>query len=212
MKCSSCKKDNPDGAKVCKFCGGSIGSNFRVCDYGHNFDANLLTCPYCPSASDKTVMDSSSDRDDKTQVDTSGPVLRNDRTPAPGNFASPDSDKTILGTSNPSFNSAPAQNVASRKLVGWLATFDISPNGTDFRITEGRIKIGRSSRNDIVIAQPGISDEHCIMLYRDGKLVIQDNLSSNGTIVNGVSIDEKVYLNDNDIIKLGGVTLKVKIL
>jgi pSer/pThr/pTyr-binding forkhead associated (FHA) protein len=122
------------------------------------------------------------------------------------------SDKTVIYNPADAAAGPSAQAAAGRKLVGWIVTYDIQSNGTDFRIFEGRSKIGRSGANDIVINQPGVSETHCLLLYRDRKLCIQDEMSSNGTFVNGVSIEEKVVLNDNDMVTLGKVNFKVKLI
>nr|HPM03794.1 FHA domain-containing protein [Candidatus Cloacimonadota bacterium] len=55
------------------------------------------------------------------------------------------------------------------------------------------------------------SDDHAVILYRDNKLWIQDQLSTNGTFVNDELIEEKTKLSNGDIIKMGNVKLKVVI-
>ncbi|MEI7812762.1 MAG: FHA domain-containing protein [Ignavibacteria bacterium] len=219
MKCQNCKRENNDGVKFCKFCGSPIGSNFTICRNGHNYDSALAGCPFCPTAGyDKTRMDTSGNEkttidnssvSDRTIIDASAPSLTSKGYSGIG-------DKTVI------FNPAPKGEfytqtagqsaVTQRKLVGWLVTFDINPNGVDYRLYEGRTKIGRTGRNDIIINQQGISDEHSIMLFRDNKFIIQDNLSTNGTFVNSVSIDEKVILKNDDVIKIGNVHLKLKVI
>lgn len=218
MKCPSCKKENGDGIKFCKFCGSPIGGDFKKCANGHNYDSSLPKCPFCPSTDfEKTVMDSSPDEktamdknniSDKTILDTSRPVL------TPNANARTD-DKTIIYKSSPKAGGIPSSSPtpqAQRKLIGWLVTFDINPNGTDYRLFEGRTRIGKRNTNDVIVNQPGVSEEHAIMLYRDGKIIIEDKLSTNGTFVNGISIDEKTVLKTDDELKIGSITLKLKLI
>lgn len=47
-------------------------------------------------------------------------------------------------------------------------------------------------------------------MCRNGKFIIEDMLSANGTFVNGEMIEDKVYLNENDIIRIATVDLKLK--
>lgn len=214
MKCLSCKKENTVGAKFCKYCGSPMEGSYKTCANGHNYESHLSKCPFCPttdfektlmdnSLNEKTVLDKSS-RGDKTIIDSSAPTLKARNSVLQG------SDKTVIFNANSQSETNPQSS--QRKLVGWFVTYDINPNGTDFRIFEGRLKIGKSNRNDIILNQMGISDEHAILLYRDNKFVIQDNLSTNGTFVNSVSIDEKVILKNDDIIKIGSVNLKLKVI
>lgn len=217
MKCPSCKKENAAGSKFCKFCGSPINGRFKTCPNGHNYDENLEECPYCPKDNflsdslSSTVLDESrsfeqkpTQSSDRTLIDTTGPILR-----APETFSAVP-DKTVI-FSDKRQASTPGPE-GGRKLVAWLVSYDINPDGTDFRLYEGRTRIGRKSTNDIILNQAGISDEHALMLYRDGKFLIQDNLSTNGTLINGISIEEKTVLKNDDIIKIGNVELKLKVI
>ena len=57
-----------------------------------------------------------------------------------------------------------------------------------------------------------ISDDHVLLLSRDNKIIIQDQLSANGTVVNGKKVDERTEVKDNDVIKLGSISFKLKII
>ncbi|MBF0162408.1 MAG: FHA domain-containing protein [Magnetococcales bacterium] len=64
--------------------------------------------------------------------------------------------------------------------------------------------IGRSSSNDIVIPDYSISDRHANILYEKREYRLEDLLSTNGTLVNGLPVSGKgVELHDGDKIKLG---------
>jgi pSer/pThr/pTyr-binding forkhead associated (FHA) protein len=97
-----------------------------------------------------------------------------------------------------------------RRLTGWLVTFDLDPMGQDFRLFQGRHVIGSSPNCDIRLTVPGVSSEHAILLCRNDKFIIEDNLSSNGTFVNNEMIEDKVYLGENDIIRIATIELKLK--
>lgn len=218
MKCKNCKKENPEGTKYCKFCG-ELLYDMKTCPNGHQYYASEKYCPYCPppeqvkainSDNIKTVAENyniNTYGDDKTVLDNSKVVMSqngidlNDKTVV----ASPDESKIQLEK---------IQSGKSRKLIGWLVTFDINPNGKDFKLYEGKTTIGKSDKNDIIILDPSVSSTHATILYRplDKKLFIQDNLSTNGTFVNGNLIDDKQVLSDNDIITIGKINLKVKLI
>ena len=98
------------------------------------------------------------------------------------------------------------------RLVGWLVSYDIDPAGIDFKLYKGRIKIGRSKHCKIIVNDSTISEEHVLLLCKDEKIILQDELSANGTFVNGKQIEERVLLEDGDEIKLGSVTFIIKII
>ncbi|MDP2173489.1 MAG: FHA domain-containing protein [Candidatus Cloacimonadaceae bacterium] len=212
MKCPKCQVDNPAGGTFCKSCGAAMQQSYKTCKNGHNYDAAQTACPFCPAAEmtlsgAKTQIDSPTNRQDKTVIDNATPKLA--AKVAGGNRE----DKTmIFGAGTPCDSTVPAQSVGIRKLVGWLITFDINPAGIDYKLSIGRHRIGRNATCDIVLQQPGVSDEHAVLLYRDCKFILQDMLSTNGTFVNGELVDEKVTLNNDDIIRIGNVDLKLKII
>lgn len=100
----------------------------------------------------------------------------------------------------------------TRKLVGWLVSYTIDKMGIDFRLFEGRNIIGKSPEVDITIpGDPGVSGKHAVLLNRQGKFKIKDELSSNGTFVNGEDTEEEiVILKDGDTVKVGQTLLKFR--
>ncbi len=97
----------------------------------------------------------------------------------------------------------------NRKLVGWLVSFTLHPNGVDFRLYEGRNTIGSRPDCDIVLQDAQVSGHHLTILYRAGKYRFKDELSTNGTFVNGEMVDEG-ELQDGDILKIGTVEMKFR--
>jgi len=69
-----------------------------------------------------------------------------------------------------------------------------------------RISIGRTSDNDIVIDNRGVSRKHAQIEFNDNAAVIIDNESLNGTFVNNRKITEEV-LRDGDEITIGKFSL-----
>ncbi len=65
-----------------------------------------------------------------------------------------------------------------------------------------RMTIGRTSDNDIVLENRGVSRRHAQIEFNDNAAVIIDNESLNGTFVNNRRVTEEV-LRDNDQITIG---------
>lgn len=62
--------------------------------------------------------------------------------------------------------------------------------------------IGRSSNNDIVIANKHVSRQHAVITYREGIFMISDLNSANGTFVNDMMITDPFPLASGDQIRL----------
>lgn len=69
-----------------------------------------------------------------------------------------------------------------------------------------RLSIGRTSDNDIVLENRGVSRRHATIELNPQDAVIIDNESLNGTFVNDRRIEEQI-LNDGDSITIGKYTL-----
>ncbi len=64
------------------------------------------------------------------------------------------------------------------------------------------ISIGRTTENDIVLDNRGVSRKHAQIEFADGSAVVIDNDSLNGTFVNQRKVTEQP-LHDNDVITIG---------
>ncbi|MCX7958439.1 MAG: ATPase, T2SS/T4P/T4SS family, partial [Deltaproteobacteria bacterium] len=69
--------------------------------------------------------------------------------------------------------------------------------------------IGRSQENDLILPVPSVSKRHARLLIKDGRYVIMDLGSTNGTFVNGKQINGPVVVKPNDIISLGEYELVI---
>src|SRR5581483_3136310 len=67
---------------------------------------------------------------------------------------------------------------------------------------EREASIGRDSSNDLWIADRVLSRRHCLLTPQDGKILIRDLGSKNGTFVNGVPVTEQL-LHHGDHITVG---------
>ncbi len=69
------------------------------------------------------------------------------------------------------------------------------------------ISIGRSRDNDIVIENLSVSRNHARIRHQDGKYILTDLNSANGTLVNGIRVTKTEVL-DEDVITIGKHTLE----
>lgn len=63
--------------------------------------------------------------------------------------------------------------------------------------------IGRSKSNDIVVDDPAVSRNHCVLLRRSEGWFVADTGSKSGTFVNGKSADVRTRVKVDDVISVG---------
>ena len=77
-------------------------------------------------------------------------------------------------------------------------------------VVRGPVIVGRSPSADIVIAAGYVSARHARFTLMGQNLFVEDLGSTNGTTVNGQSILDPVALNDDDIVTVGDVVIRVR--
>jgi hypothetical protein len=119
---------------------------------------------------------------------------------------------------------APAAPVGPRKtvllteqrkapVVGWFVALDGEQKGEDFRIRDGQNILGSGSDADIVIRDATVSSRHASLRYKDQKFYLTDLDSTNGTFLNDARESlAREELKDNDLVRLGAISLKFKCL
>ncbi|MDA0836633.1 MAG: FHA domain-containing protein, partial [Planctomycetota bacterium] len=83
----------------------------------------------------------------------------------------------------------------------------VKNDGESVILTGRKVRIGRSSQNDINVKLDGISRMHCELRSVDGGYIIVDLGSSNGTWVNKKKITRH-ELQDGDRIQIGRLKMK----
>jgi hypothetical protein len=169
----------------------------KFCNNGHQMEDSWEVCPYCQRTGFQNPGASSNLGKTRLEFD---PPPGAPMPPPPS--ASPAPRKTVLLSGRP-----------KGELAGWVVVMNGDQKGEDFRIREGQNSIGSIPENDIFIKDPAVSGKHAMLRCREKKLLLTDLDSSNGTFLNEspdpISMEE---LHDNDIVRIGTTTLKVKLL
>jgi hypothetical protein len=181
---------------------------FTKCNNGHYYKEELGACPYCRGGNIATETNTVSENA-PTQIVTQ-PVDDNKTKPV-GGFGSlhvPSGTKTVFGDEVQKeiggTKMTEKEYRSARMLVGWLVTYSFDKMGADFKLYEGRNLIGRDADCNITLHDPMISGKHAVILFKNDRYKIKDELSSHGTWVNDKDIeDEHVELHDGDLIRLG---------
>ncbi|OJW22180.1 MAG: hypothetical protein BGO49_19315 [Planctomycetales bacterium 71-10] len=80
---------------------------------------------------------------------------------------------------------------------------------TALRLIDGVNSVGRHDDCVIRIRSSQVSRRHCEIFEADGRLMVRDLGSSNGTYVNGLRVLGQQPLKVGDVISIGGVALRV---
>tara|TARA_B100000780_G_scaffold780_1_gene630 strand:- start:2608 stop:3210 length:603 start_codon:yes stop_codon:yes gene_type:complete len=192
---------------------------FKQCPKDHFYKEDKDSCPYCPTNNPTDVLKTEhlSNPSDKTNVDNSktqvfGGAPSNSKSNSDPKTQSFDATKTMIVGGDKTNSEGNAADVLRRRLRGWLVTFDIEDFGVDFKILEGRNLIGSLATNDITIKDSQVSSSHGLILCKKNKFIITDEMSSNGTSINGEDLSPRdpYELKDGDEIKIGHTSLLFK--
>ncbi|EYF03176.1 ATPase, T2SS/T4P/T4SS family [Chondromyces apiculatus] len=72
------------------------------------------------------------------------------------------------------------------------------------------INVGRVQGNELMLPKGNVSKRHARLLYRDGRFIITDLKSTNGTYVNGRKIAQATIVREGDKIYIGDFVLRVE--
>lgn len=81
--------------------------------------------------------------------------------------------------------------------------------GLDFTVQDA-VVLGRSSEADIVLDDPYASEFHLRLTAKEGRLILTDLGSTNGTYVNGRRATTPVDLSRGDAVQVGKTVMEVR--
>lgn len=95
--------------------------------------------------------------------------------------------------------------------LAWVAVERGSHQGARQDMHQDRpLAVGRDGQQcELVLDDPEVSGQHALIKYEQGRFVIYDMASTNGTFVNGHRV-QRQSLMDGDRIRIGGTTLVFK--
>jgi hypothetical protein len=164
----------------------------KFCANGHQLEDSWQICPYCQ----KTGYAVAAAADAKTRMEA--PAA------APARGAS--EAATVAG-----FKTVVIPDKRKPSVVGWLVALSGEQKGEDFQLREGQNILGTSPEADILIKDDTACSRHASIRYKDGKFFLIDLDSEKGTYLNDNEQSiAREDLKDNDVIRIGDLTLKFK--
>lgn len=220
--CPKCQTQNRDDAKFCQSCkyrfgtvaeraeASSSSGGTRLCPAGkHTMDPSWTICPYCtgsgsrPAAASKPAPTPSAEAGKPKRRKT---IVENPSSRPP---TEAEEDDKAIGAGRKrgktKYDSGPgAPPAAKARVIGLLVTYTWDNTGQVLGLYQGRNVIGRAEECDICIEDDEqMSQKHAVIAYRNGRFLIDDEMSSNGAHVNGENVDEKRRLANYDEIRTG---------
>jgi Inner membrane component of T3SS, cytoplasmic domain len=165
----------------------------KYCTNGHQMEDSWPDCPYCQ----RTGFQRTGLKDglDKTRLESSGNETASSAGPAAER-------KTVLLSA-----------LQRPPVVGWLVAMNGHHKGEDFRLRDGQNMIGSGGGLQVNLTDQAVSAKHASIRYRDGVFSLTDLDSTNGTFLNDRTEPiAREELKDNDLIRIGEVSLKFKCL
>src|SRR5262245_8369147 len=93
-----------------------------------------------------------------------------------------------------------------------MFSITINEKGGETRRLEfdkAEVTIGRVQGNDIILPKGNVSKRHSRIVFKDGKFIIVDLKSTNGTYVNGRKITSPLVIKGTDKVYIGDFILSV---
>lgn len=110
------------------------------------------------------------------------------------------------------FHAAPAYSEAPQGPDGWLVVERGGGLERDHRFDLiGGLSIGRSKEADVQIEDRYASSLHVRVLSREGRFFVEDMNSTNGTLLNGATLQGEAELIDRDTIQIGDTTFRFEV-
>jgi pSer/pThr/pTyr-binding forkhead associated (FHA) protein len=160
----------------------------KFCSNGHQMEDSWDQCPYCqPTGYQRETV----------AANLKKTVIETETAPQAGGGAG---RRTVLISEK---RKAP--------VLGWLVAMSGDQKGEDFRVREGKNVLGSGVDAQVIIRDDTVSAQHASLRYDDGQFFLTDLDSSNGTYINEKRIARE-ELKDNDIVRVGEITLKFKAL
>jgi hypothetical protein len=110
------------------------------------------------------------------------------------------------------FHAAPAFSEAPRGVDGWLVVERGGglEQGERFDLIGG-LSIGRSKEADVQISDRYASSLHARVFSREGRFYVEDMNSTNGTLLNGATLQGEAELVDRDTIQIGDTIFRFEV-
>ncbi|MBI2214717.1 MAG: FHA domain-containing protein [Acidobacteria bacterium] len=170
----------------------------KRCKNGHFIDESWDICPYCPP-----VKGAPAEGPKTSRIDSH--VRREPPAPRPAAAPLPSVPPPVERTVSAAKVEVAGEAEHARYTAGWLVCLEGAAKGESFVVRVGRNTLGRDRKCDVYINDEQASGHHADLVYRpeEGRYILMDHNSTNGTYVNEVELEPRRDLVDRDVVTVG---------
>jgi pSer/pThr/pTyr-binding forkhead associated (FHA) protein len=92
-----------------------------------------------------------------------------------------------------------------------LTSISTQFSGQSCELPDGRIAVGRGSKNQLVVSDESVSSKHCELLVNGNEVIVHELGSRNGSFVNGVRVQTQLGVKHGQTIRLGKVDFRLEL-
>jgi len=92
-----------------------------------------------------------------------------------------------------------------------VRVLNTSLKGLQFECDKAAVRVGRSGENDLVLQDHSVSRSHASLTVRDGRIMVEDLGSRNGTKVRGVAVSAPTPVESGTFVSFGDVVAEVSL-
>lgn len=174
----------------------------KAAEPADTFDGYDTAAPEPPSAEDETAVDETAE--DETAEDETAEDIDDTQD---DNDIEPDGEADENGEDSGA-DDEPEKEPEKHSGIDAVITIIETDESLSVNV-EDEILIGRNPQCDIVISRPMVSSVHCVLMREGKKLMVEDNNSTNGTLLNGKPLKHIIELKNNDVLTLGEPMIKI---
>lgn len=121
-----------------------------------------------------------------------------------------DSDAVLVRVTRPAIRATRAQHFSEEIDATHLAIlYRPTRVAQRYQLLAGDNTIGANPRNDIVLGDPEVSWNHCLIICRPDRILLQDTASTNGTYINYLKVLRPTPVKSTDTINIASIEFQI---
>jgi len=185
----------------------------KYCAHGHPMEEWMHECPFCSRAEDGVRKVLGSQTQPMVAPPTEAPTelvggapLRPTVVDGYTEFYRQPPQKTVADAAIPA-----VRPPAALPLMGWLVVMNGPAKWQDIRLDQEQLLVGTDAGCHLCLADPAAAPRQAAVIRKKERLLLQDLGAGGGIYVNNAPRPVKQhFLEDEDLIKIGGTFLKFR--